>query len=199
MGTHPIFESGFDCLTEKMAAELQGKKIVFIVGGPGSGKGTQCDRIVAKYGYCHLSSGDLLRAEVASGSERGQKLNEIMKTGGLVPLETVLAMIKDKMMANADAKGFLIDGYPREVAQGEQFESTLAPATAVLTSMLPTRPWLLVWSTAVRPLVAPTTMRKLSRSDWRLSLPPPSPSLPTTSNKENCSKSSARSPNPRPM
>ena len=48
---------------EKMAAELQGKKIVFIVGGPGSGKGTQCDRIVAKYGYCHLSSGDLLRAE----------------------------------------------------------------------------------------------------------------------------------------
>merc|ERR1712168_1227499 len=132
MGTHPIFESDFDCLTEKMAAELQGKKIVFIVGGPGSGKGTQCDRIVAKYGYCHLSSGDLLRAEVASGSERGQKLNEIMKTGGLVPLETVLAMIKDKMMANADAKGFLIDGYPREVAQGEQFESTLAPATAVL-------------------------------------------------------------------
>ena len=47
-----------------MAAELQGKKIVFIVGGPGSGKGTQCDRIVEKYGYCHLSSGDLLRAEV---------------------------------------------------------------------------------------------------------------------------------------
>ena len=109
-----------------MAAELQGKKIVFIVGGPGSGKGTQCDRIVAKYGYCHLSSGDLLRAEVASGSERGQKLNEIMKTGGLVPLETVLAMIKDKMMVNADAKGFLIDGYPREVAQGEQFESTVS-------------------------------------------------------------------------
>merc|ERR1711931_572814 len=52
----------------EMAAELQGKKIVFIVGGPGSGKGTQCDRIVQKYGYCHLSSGDLLRAEVASGT-----------------------------------------------------------------------------------------------------------------------------------
>merc|ERR1712193_14649 len=102
----------------EMAAELQGKKIVFIVGGPGSGKGTQCDRIVQKYGYCHLSSGDLLRAEVASGSERGQKLQEIM--------------IKDKMMANSTASGFLIDGYPREVAQGEQFESTIAAATAVL-------------------------------------------------------------------
>merc|ERR1712142_586671 len=116
----------------EMAAELQGKKIVFIVGGPGSGKGTQCDRIVQKYGYCHLSSGDLLRAEVASGSERGQKLQEIMKKGELVPLETVLAMIKDKMMANSTASGFLIDGYPREVAQGEQFESTIAAATAVL-------------------------------------------------------------------
>merc|ERR1711915_27394 len=132
MGTHPIFESEFDCLTEKMAAELQGKKIVFIVGGPGSGKGTQCERIVAKYGYCHLSSGDLLREEVASGSERGQQLNEIMKSGALVPLETVLAMIRDKMLANSTASGFLIDGYPREVAQGEQFESTIAPATAVL-------------------------------------------------------------------
>ena len=109
-----------------MAAELQGKKIVFIVGGPGSGKGTQCDRIVQKYGYCHLSSGDLLRAEVASGSERGQKLQEIMKKGELVPLETVLAMIKDKMIANSSASGFLIDGYPREVAQGEQFESTVS-------------------------------------------------------------------------
>ena len=71
----------------------------------------------------------MIRNKVASGSERGQKLNEIMKTGGLVPLETVLAMIKDKMLANADAKGFLIDGYPREVAQGEQFESTVSLKT----------------------------------------------------------------------
>ena len=78
-----------------------------------------------QYGYCHLSSGDLLRAEVASGSERGQELQEIMKRGELVPLETVLAMIRDKMLANTDAKGFLIDGYPREVDQGKQFESSV--------------------------------------------------------------------------
>ena len=56
------------------------------VGGPGSGKGTQCDKIVAKYGFTHLSTGDLLRDEVASGSERGKQLTQIMEKGELVPL-----------------------------------------------------------------------------------------------------------------
>jgi len=56
------------------------------VGGPGSGKGTQCDKIVAKYGFTHLSTGDLLRDEVASGSARGKELTKIMEKGELVPL-----------------------------------------------------------------------------------------------------------------
>lgn len=55
-------------------------------GGPGSGKGTQCEKVVTKYGYTHLSSGDLLRAEVSSGSERGKQLQAIMQKGELVPL-----------------------------------------------------------------------------------------------------------------
>lgn len=57
-----------------------------LAGGPGSGKGTQCEKIVQKYGYTHLSTGDLLRAEVSSGSARGKKLSEIMEKGQLVPL-----------------------------------------------------------------------------------------------------------------
>lgn len=57
-----------------------------LAGGPGSGKGTQCEKIVQKYGYTHLSTGDLLRAEVSSGSERGKKLSAIMEKGELVPL-----------------------------------------------------------------------------------------------------------------
>jgi adenylate kinase/UMP-CMP kinase len=61
--------------------------IVFVLGGPGSGKGTQCERIVAKYGFKHLSAGDLLRDEVKSGSAVGQQCAQIMKEGKLVPLE----------------------------------------------------------------------------------------------------------------
>lgn len=62
-------------------------KIIFALlsGGPGSGKGTQCNRIVEKFGYTHLSTGDLLRAEIESGGERGQKLAQIMEEGNLVP------------------------------------------------------------------------------------------------------------------
>jgi adenylate kinase family enzyme len=62
-------------------------RIVFVLGGPGSGKGTQCERIVAKYGHTHLSAGDLLRDEVKSGSELGKQCEAIMKEGKLVPME----------------------------------------------------------------------------------------------------------------
>ena len=62
---------------------------LFDSGGPGSGKGTQCERIVAKYGFTHLSSGDLLRAEVQSGSDRGKQLTEIMEKGELVPMVSI--------------------------------------------------------------------------------------------------------------
>lgn len=76
-----------------------------------------------KFGYTHLSSGDLLRAEVNSGSERGKMLNEMMQRGELVPNELVLEMIKDAILKNIDSsKGFLIDGYPRKVDQGIEFE-----------------------------------------------------------------------------
>ncbi|KAK6023777.1 adenylate kinase, partial [Ostertagia ostertagi] len=108
--------------------------IFFIVGGPGSGKGTQCEKIVAKYGLSHLSSGDLLRDEVKSGSPRGAKLDKIMKAGELVPLEVVLDLVKEAMLKEVakGSKGFLIDGYPRDVKQGEQFEREIQDAKSVI-------------------------------------------------------------------
>ncbi|XP_068621346.1 adenylate kinase isoenzyme 1 [Battus philenor] len=109
------------------------KPIVWVLGGPGSGKGTQCEKIIAKYGFTHLSTGDLLRAEVKSGSDRAKCLTSIMERGELVPNETVLELLKEAIMARAaDSKGFLIDGYPREKSQGVAFENTIAPVNVIL-------------------------------------------------------------------
>ena len=99
--------------------------VVFVTGGPGSGKGTQCEKIVNSFNFTHLSSGDLLRAKVASGSADGQELDAIMKAGKLVPLEKVLDLITEAMVNavnSGNCKGFLIDGYPREIDQGIKFE-----------------------------------------------------------------------------
>merc|ERR1712198_14497 len=107
--------------------------IVWVLGGPGCGKGTQCDKIVAKYGFTHLSSGDLLREEVGSGSNRGKQLTAIMEKGDLVPLAVVLDLLAEAMLNKlSGSKGYLIDGYPREVAQGEQFEAEIAPCAHIL-------------------------------------------------------------------
>ncbi|XP_060602074.1 uncharacterized protein LOC132755252 isoform X9 [Ruditapes philippinarum] len=126
-------ETIFDAMLSSEKSPLADAKIIFVVGGPGSGKGTQCARIVEKYGFCHLSSGDLLRAEVASGSERGKKLNEIMEKGELVPLDVVLELIREAMVSKlSETKCFLIDGYPREMEQGTRFENEVAPCCNVL-------------------------------------------------------------------
>jgi len=107
--------------------------IVWVLGGPGSGKGTQCEKLVARYGFVHLSSGDLLREEVASGSEKGKELNAMMQKGILVPRDVVLDLIKQAMLRKLpEAKGYLIDGYPREIEQGEDFERLIAPCSLII-------------------------------------------------------------------
>ncbi|KAM6220002.1 adenylate kinase isoenzyme 5 isoform 2-T2 [Rhynchocyon petersi] len=102
--------------------DLKKCKIIFMIGGPGSGKGTQCAKLVEKYGFTHLSSGELLQKELSSGSERSKLIRDIMERGDLVPTGIILALLKEAMAASlSDTKGFLIDGYPREVKQGEAF------------------------------------------------------------------------------
>lgn len=115
-----------------MTQEIAGKNIIFVLGGPGSGKGTQCDKIVAKYGFCHLSTGDLLREEVQSGTERAEKLKAIMAKGELVSQETILELLRDAMIKKNDVKGFLIDGFPRDIPQGQKFENTVGKCKYVL-------------------------------------------------------------------
>jgi len=113
-------------------SKLQGLKTVVIMGGPGSGKGTQCERIAAKFGYTHLSSGDLLRAEVMSGTNRGQQLYMLMANGEAVPCEIVTDLLIEAMLSKADSKGFLIDGFPINAVQAEAFESDIGKPTMVL-------------------------------------------------------------------
>ncbi|XP_012577993.1 PREDICTED: adenylate kinase isoenzyme 5 isoform X2 [Condylura cristata] len=102
--------------------DLKKCKIIFMIGGPGSGKGTQCEKLVEKYGFTHLSTGELLRNELATESERSKLIRDIMERGDLVPSGFILELLKEAMVASLhDTKGFLIDGYPREVKQGEEF------------------------------------------------------------------------------
>jgi len=91
--------------------------IVLLLGAPGAGKGTQADLIKKKYGFKHISTGDLLRAEVAAGTELGKRADSIMKSGALVPDEMVLELLKNALKSSG--KGAILDGYPRTAAQTE--------------------------------------------------------------------------------
>ncbi|TXG60817.1 hypothetical protein EZV62_012180 [Acer yangbiense] len=96
---------------------------VMISGAPASGKGTQCEFIVQKFGLLHISTGDLLRAEVSAGTEIGNKAKEFMNAGQLVPDEIVTAMVTTRLSReDAKEKGWLLDGYPRSFAQAQSLE-----------------------------------------------------------------------------
>ncbi|KAL6331485.1 hypothetical protein AAG906_011425 [Vitis piasezkii] len=96
---------------------------VMISGAPASGKGTQCEMIVQKFGLVHISTGDLLRSEVSSGSEIGNKAKEYMDTGRLVPDEVVIMMVTARIsQEDAKEKGWLLDGFPRTFAQAQSLE-----------------------------------------------------------------------------
>ncbi len=84
------------------------------MGGPGSGKGTNCSRIVQEFGYVHLSAGDLLREEKASGSELADMINTYIKEGKIVPAEVTVRLLKQAMEKNLSDK-FLVDGFPRDI------------------------------------------------------------------------------------
>ncbi|CAD7969600.1 unnamed protein product [Amoebophrya sp. A25] len=106
--------------------------VVFVCGGPGSGKGTNCARIAAEFNYCHLSAGDLLRQEIAAQTRRGMELQGLMAEGKLVSDEITIDLLKNAMLANQDKCGFLVDGFPRSVEQAVKFEKNVAECNMVL-------------------------------------------------------------------
>ncbi|XP_043715611.1 UMP-CMP kinase 3-like isoform X1 [Telopea speciosissima] len=96
-------------------------KVVFVLGGPGSGKGTQCANIVEHFGFTHLSAGDLLRAEIKSGSENGTMIQNMIKEGKIVPSGVTINLLQ-KAMQESDNVKFLIDGFPRNEENRAAFE-----------------------------------------------------------------------------
>ena len=96
-----------------------------IFGPPGSGKGTQSVKLAEKFNLLHLSTGDMLRAEITAGTELGKKMSSIMATGELVPDEVVIEMIAAKIDSAKSYAGFLFDGFPRTVAQTVALEKML--------------------------------------------------------------------------
>jgi adenylate kinase len=98
-----------------------------LLGPPGSGKGTQAQRLVAREGLLHLSTGDLLRAAVAAGTELGRKAKPLMDAGALVPDDLVIALVEERIGRPDAARGFLLDGFPRTIGQAEALERVLGP------------------------------------------------------------------------
>ncbi len=107
-----------------------------LFGPPGAGKGTQSQLLIEKYQLVHLSTGDLLRAEIAAGTELGLKAKSLMDNGQLVPDEVVIGMIDNKLKSNPDAKGFIFDGFPRTVPQAEALDVLLTSNNSAISGMI---------------------------------------------------------------
>ena len=111
-------------------------KNIVIFGAPGSGKGTQSDKIVAKYGFKHISTGDVLRNEIKNGTELGKTADSYIKDGKLLPdslMTDILASVFDKMLP---CDGVIFDGFPRTVAQAEALDKMFAKRNTEVKAMI---------------------------------------------------------------
>lgn len=111
-------------------------KYYILFGPPGAGKGTQASAMVEKYNLCHLSTGELLRKEIAYGTELGKKAKSLIDAGSLVPDEVVEGMIDNAFKSIKGVDGFLLDGFPRTIAQAEALDKMLAAGNEGVTSVI---------------------------------------------------------------
>ena len=109
---------------------------LILFGPPGSGKGTQSEKLIGRYGLKHLSTGDLLRSEIRKQTPLGQEAKKFMDHGQLVPDEVVIGMISSALDENILSKGFLFDGFPRTSAQAEALDKLLTLKKASIGVML---------------------------------------------------------------
>ena len=100
--------------------------IIILLGPPGAGKGTQATRLMDKYGFVQLSTGDMLREAIANGTELGMQAKAIMEAGNLVEDHIILGMIGERLSSGASDEGVILDGFPRTIAQAEGLDAMLA-------------------------------------------------------------------------
>lgn len=116
-------------------------KYFVLFGPPGAGKGTQAGAMVERFNLCHLSTGELLRSEIAAGTPLGLQAKTLIEAGNLVPDSVVEGMIEDKFKSVKGVDGFLLDGFPRTLAQAEALDAILAgngeEVTACVSIMIP--------------------------------------------------------------
>ena len=114
---------------------------LLLLGVQGSGKGTQAKRLAAEYGLEHLSTGDMLRQAIAEGTELGRRVKPILEAGDLVPDDLMIELIRKRLEAPEAAVGFILDGFPRTMAQADALDSMLAeidrPLSVVLELQVP--------------------------------------------------------------
>lgn len=109
---------------------------IVIFGPPGAGKGAQSQNIINRYELVHLSTGDLLRSQIAQGTPLGLEAKKLMDKGELVPDAVVIGMIDDKLKTTKDAKGFIFDGFPRTVAQAQALDELLQKNNTSLNGVI---------------------------------------------------------------
>ena len=109
---------------------------LILFGPPGSGKGTQAKNLVRRYSLLHISTGDLFRYEMGNDTPLGQKAKSYIEKGQLVPDEVTIGMLKNKVDANPDVKGYIFDGFPRTVAQAEALDKLLKSKKQTITRLL---------------------------------------------------------------
>ncbi len=109
---------------------------LILFGPPGSGKGTQSEKLIVKYGLKHLSTGDLLRSEIAQQSQLGMEAKNFMDKGQLVPDKVVIGMISSAIENNPTVKGFLFDGFPRTSAQAAALDQLMELKNTAIKMML---------------------------------------------------------------